>query len=99
MLSPPISPRQSNTNCTCVNITWDTPLYDGAAPLTMTTISYRSTSNSSLVENTVTSYGDETSLEICDLVPNEVYNAPIVALNDAGPSTGVNFTIAIETPG
>ena len=97
--SPPISPQQSNMSCTCVNITWDTPLFDGAAPLDTISITYTSTSNASQVRTIRTDTGTGTELEICDLVPNEVYNASIVALNRVGPSEEVVFPIVIRASG
>lgn len=97
--SPPVLPQQTNTTCNCVNITWDTPLYDGAAPINTILVTFRSTSNISQVESVGTNSGNDTRLEICGLVPNEVYNATIVALNAAGSSEGVEFIIVITTPG
>jgi hypothetical protein len=86
-------------SCTCVNITWDTPLFDGAAPLSTVSITYTSTSNQSRVGTVRTDAGTDTELEICDLVPNEAYNASIVALNRVGSSGEVVFEILITASG
>lgn len=93
--SPPISPRQSNMSCTCVNITWDTPLFDGAAPLDAISITYYAMSNVSQVRTA----GNDTRLEICNLVPNEIYNASVVALTRVGSSEEVMFQIVIVASG
>ena len=97
--SPPVSPRQSNMSCTCVNITWETPLFDGGAPLDAISITYYSTSNRSQVETLRTESGTDTRLEICNLVPNEIYNASIVALTRVGSSEEVIFEIVIVASG
>ena len=83
----------------CANITWDTPLFDGAAPILNISLVYIPTSNMSHVQSVRTSSGSDTTLEICDLVPNEIYYANISALNSAGRSEEVEFIILINAFG
>ena len=94
--SPPVSPGQTNETCTCVNITWDIPEYDGTAELLNFELEVYPQLNSSLVRILQTGLGNATSIDVCDLVPNEVYNASITAINAVGPSTPVNFELLIE---
>ena len=93
--SPPVSPGQTNETCTCVNITWDIPEYDGAAELLDFELQVYPQLNSSLVRTFRAGSGDATSIDVCDLIPNDVYNASITAINAVGPSTPVNFELLI----
>ena len=97
--SPPVTPRQSNTSCTCVNITWDTPLFDGTAPLQTILFTFYPSSNLSQVQSLRTDSGSDTRLEICDLVPNEIYNGNISALNAVGSSEEIPILINITARG
>ena len=94
--SPPVSPAQTNETCTCVNITWDIPEYDGAAELLNFELQVYPQLNSSLVRTLQAGSGNATSIDVCDLVPNDAYNASITAINAVGPSTPVNFELLIE---
>ena len=95
ILSPPITPGQANQTCTCVNITWDIPEYDGAAVLLDFELTVYPSYNSSLVRVFQTGLGDATSIDVCELVPNEFYNASISAINAVGASTSVEFELVI----
>ena len=94
--SPPVSPAQTNETCTCVNITWDIPEYDGAAELLNFELEVYPQLNSSLVRTLQAGSGNATSIDVCDLVPNDAYNASITAINAVGPSTPVTFELLIE---
>ena len=52
--------------------------------------------NSSLVRVFETGVGDATSFDVCELVPNELYNASISSINAVGSSTLVDFELLIE---
>lgn len=93
--SPPVTPGQTNETCTCVNITWDIPEYNGAAELLNFELTVYPSDNSSLVRVFQTGRGDATSIDVCELVPNEFYNASISSINAVGPSTSVDFELVI----
>lgn len=93
--SPPVAPGQTNETCTCVNITWDIPEYDGAAELLNFELTVYPSGNYSLVRVFQTDRGDATNIDVCELVPNEFYNASISAINAVGPSTSVDFELVI----
>ena len=78
-----------------MNITWDIPEHDGAAELLNYELQVYPQLNSSLVRTFLAGSGNATSIDVCDLVPNEVYNASITAINAIGPSTPVNFELLI----
>ena len=94
--SPPISPSQANQTCTCVNITWDIPEYDGSADLLDFELSVYPDYNSSLVRVFQAGSGEATTIDVCELVPNELYNATIVAINAVGASSPIQFDLLIE---
>ena len=102
--SPPVEPEHSNNTCTCANITWATPEYDGAAAITNFTITLtlpahtlpNSTVSAERVE--ITS-ANATSIDVCDLHPNAVYNATITSNNDVGSSRAEEFVIIIYATG
>lgn len=79
-----------------MNITWDIPEYDGAAELLNFELQVYPELNSSLVRTLQAGPGNATSIDVCDLVPNDVYNARITAINAVGPSTPMNFELLIE---
>ena len=67
--SPPFNVNQSNqTTCTCAEITWSLPLYDGAAQILYFEISFSLQTNASLDRVERTAVGNETTINICRLV-------------------------------
>lgn len=95
--SPPVTPEQSNFTCTCSNVTWAPPLFDGATPITSYTITY--THSLTLVTINETLSGNTTSHDICGLSPNVVYNATIISTNAIGDSSPEPFEMLIEAIG
>ncbi len=91
--SPPISPTHNTSTCTCATVTWEQPAFDGTAVILSYTINFSSL-NSTTRNETAPSYA--TSQEICNLSPNVLYMATIVASNAVGESSGVDFVIFIE---
>ena len=95
--SPPILPRQFSATCTCVNVTWEAPLFDGTAPILSFILDYYPTNNTTQVVSLVTS--SVTMTEVCDLVQNQAYTAYLSALNAAGQTQGEAFGFLISALG
>jgi subtilisin-like proprotein convertase family protein len=98
--SPPVEPEHSNNTCTCANITWITPEYDGAAAITNFTITLtlpaHTLPNSSVsTERVEIAPANATGIDVCDLHPNAVYNTTITSHNDVGSSRAEEFVIVI----
>lgn len=102
--SPPIEPTHFNNTCTCANISWITPKFDGTAEITNFTITITLPShtlpNSTIsMERVEIASANATGIDVCDLHPNAIYNTTITSHNDVGSSRAEEFVIVIHAIG
>ena len=102
--SPPIDPEHFNNTCTCANVTWIPPKFDGTSAITHYTITLtlppHTLPNSTMaVERVEVASGNDTQIDLCDLRPNAVYNTTITSHNDVGASRAEEFVIIINATG
>jgi len=99
--SPPVDPAQFNSTCTCANVTWGLPEFDGTADVLQFIIAFTLPNSTTLINSTPvtvvqTALGNETKIDICGLVPNVVYDTMIISSNAVGNSSAVSFMMFIE---
>lgn len=102
--SPPVDPAQFNSTCTCANVTWGLPEFDGTADVLQFIIAFTLPNSTTLINSTPvtvvqTALGNETKIDICGLVPNVVYDTMIISSNAVGNSSAVSFMMLIEAIG
>ena len=75
------------------------PLFNGAAEILYYTVSLFPELDDSLLTQLDTASAEMTTLEICDLTPNVLYNASVAAVNGVGESDVAPLIIAIIARG